>query len=68
MVGKIKSKEEVALGTLRVEFEVLEPFSFKSGQYCIVNLKNLIKPDERGPRRQFSINNSPSQKGLIVKK
>lgn len=66
MVGKIKSKEEVAVGTLRVEFEVKEPFSFKPGQYCVINLGTLQYPDPRGPRRQFSINNSPNQKGLIV--
>ena len=66
MVGKIKSKEEVALGTLEVVFETTEDFTFKPGQYCIVTLKNLNYPDERGPKRQFSINNSPNEKGVIT--
>ena len=47
-------------------FEVSEPFTFKAGQYVFVNLPKLNYPDDRGPRRQFSIVNSPNQKGIIV--
>lgn len=60
MLGRIKSKEVVAEGTLQVTFEVIEPVSFKPGQYVFVNLPKLHYPDERGARRQFSINNSPN--------
>lgn len=66
MVGKIAKKGTVATGTLSVTFEVSAPFSFKPGQYVFVTLPKLNYPDERGPRRQFSINNSPSQKGIIT--
>lgn len=65
MLGKIKNKEEVAEGTLKVAFEVDQPVSFKPGQYVFVNLPKLLYPDERGSRRQFSINNSPSQSNIL---
>lgn len=66
MLGIIKSKEEVAKGTLKVVFEIPEPFSFKAGQYCFVTLDHLNYPDERGSKRQFSIVNSPNEKGIIT--
>lgn len=66
MKGKLKSKQEIAEGTLQVIFETDEPFSFTPGQYCFITLKVLKYPDERGNRRQFSIVNSPSEKGIIT--
>lgn len=66
MLGRLKSKEEIAKGTLKVVFEVSEPFSFKAGQYCFITLKNLIYPDDRGPKRHFSIVNSPNDGGIIT--
>lgn len=66
MQGKVKSRHEIATGTLQVIFETSEPFSFKAGQYCFVTLKKLKYQDERGSRRQFSIVNSPNDKGIIT--
>lgn len=66
MIGRIKSKEEIAKGTLKVVFEVEGPFIFKSGQYCFVTLSKLLCPDEKGPKRHFSIVNSPNEKGIIT--
>lgn len=66
MLGILKSKEKIATGTLKVVFEVLEPFSFKAGQYCFVTLARLNYADERGSKRQFSIVNSPNEKGIIT--
>lgn len=66
MLGKVAGKKEAAEGTLQVTFKVDEPFTFKAGQYCSVTLKELKLPDERGNRRQFSINNSPNEKGIIT--
>lgn len=60
MIGKIIDKKEVAEGTSQVTFEVIKPVIFKPGQYVFVNLPKLHYPDERGARRQFSINNSPN--------
>ncbi len=66
MVGRIKNKEFVAVGTLRVTFELNQSVSFKPGQYVFVNLPKLNYPDERGSKRQFSINNSPSQSNILT--
>lgn len=66
MVGIIKSKEEVAKGTLKVVFEVKEKFTFKAGQYCFITLPQLNYPDERGLKRHFSIVNSPKERGIIT--
>ncbi|TSC86618.1 MAG: oxidoreductase [Microgenomates group bacterium Gr01-1014_7] len=66
MRGKVKSKKEIATGTLQVIFEVAEPFTFKAGQYCFITLRDLKYPDERGNRRHFSIVNSPNKKGIIT--
>jgi ferredoxin-NADP reductase len=66
MKGRLKSKVEIARGTLMVIFEVPEPFTFKPGQYCFITLKELKNSDERGNRRHFSIINSPSEKGIIT--
>lgn len=66
MVAKIQDKRLVAEGTLQVIFEVTENFTFKSGQYIFVTLPKLLYPDERGPKRQFSINNDPSVKNQII--
>lgn len=60
MVGKIIDKKEVAAGTLMVTFQLEQDVTFKSGQYIFVTLPKLKYPDERGPKRQFSINNDPS--------
>ena len=66
MVGKIIDKTMIALGTLQVKFRVEKPFTFKSGQYCFITLKELKIPDPRGNRRHFSIVNSPNEKGIIT--
>ena len=58
MVGKMINKKEVAQGTLQVTFETQEPFTFKPGQYVFVKLNS--------GKRQFSINNTPNQKGIII--
>ena len=66
MVGKIIEKKEVAQGTLKVVFEIKEPVSFKPGQYLFVTLINPPYTDEKGNKRQFSINNSPNQKNILI--
>ena len=66
MVGKIVNKKVVAEGTLQVTFALSEPVSFKSGQYVFVRLLKLLYPDDRGGRRQFSINNPPSQSSILT--
>lgn len=66
MIGKIINKKEVAKGTLQVTFELSQTIDFKPGQYFFVNLPHLYYPDERGNRRQFSINNPPSENQILT--
>lgn len=66
MQGFIKSKEIIAEGTLKVVFELDEKVTFKPGQYVFVNLPKLLYPDDRGARRQFSINNSPNKSNILT--
>lgn len=66
MVGRIKNKEEVAVGTIKVTFDLNESVTFKPGQYVFVTLPKLLYPDDRGPKRQFSINNSPNQPNVLT--
>lgn len=66
MVGKIIDKSNVADNTLMVTFQLDQEVTFKSGQYIFVTLPKLNYPDERGPRRHFSINNDPSLKNQII--
>lgn len=66
MLGILKDKKEVAANTLKVVFQTNEPFTFKAGQYCFITLNELKYVDEKGPRRHFSIVNSPNGKGIIT--
>ena len=66
MKAKVISKEEIAQGTLMVTFEVVDLLpEFKAGQYFFITLPKLYYPDERGPRRHFSVVNSPNEKGIL---
>ncbi len=67
MRAKIKEKQTVAEDTLKVVLQVQEDFpKFKAGQYFFITLPDLKYPDDRGSRRQFSIVNSPNEKGILT--
>lgn len=66
MTGKIVEKKIVADNTLMVTFKLDQEVIFKSGQYIFLTLPKLNYPDERGGKRQFSINNGPSLKNQII--
>ncbi len=42
-----------------------QPFPYRPGQYLSYELDALAFPDERGPRRHFTISSSPTEKGII---
>lgn len=42
-----------------------QPFTYRPGQYVSYELDALAFPDERGPRRHFTISSSPTEKGII---
>lgn len=65
MIAQLKDRRVVGLGTMQFDFEVLEPFTFKPGQYVVLKLINPPPMDAKGDQRFFSINNTLSQKNLI---
>jgi len=67
MKARIKSKEEIAKGTLLVQFDLQgQKIKFKPGQFFVINLINPPYNDEKGIKRVFSIVNSPKQKGILT--
>lgn len=65
MKAKIIDKKEIAKGTLLVTFSVLEPVSFKPGQFFFVTLTNPFYTDDEGNRRHFSIVNAPTEQNIL---
>lgn len=66
MKATLSDKQEVAEGTLMVTLKPSEPVEFKPGQYMDIILENPPYNDERGPKRHFSIVNSPNQKDVLI--
>ena len=67
MQARIKSKRELAKGTLLVELD-LSPHTvtFKAGQFFCLNLVNPPYNDDKGTRRFFSIVSSPKEKSTLA--
>lgn len=66
MIATVVSKKEVAKGTLQVELKPAEPMDFLPGQYVDLILIDPPYQDARGPKRHFSIINSPNHKETIM--
>ena len=63
---KIVEQKLVAEGTSEVAFDLkAQPFTFKAGQYVNVCLFSLTSPDPRGQCREFSIQSSPNEAGIV---
>ena len=65
MIGTLINKRKLCLGTLEFTFELPESISFTAGEYVFVTLTKLDIPDDRGPRRHFSILNDPQDSGHV---
>lgn len=66
-MARIKSKQEIAKGTLMVTYDLLgKELDFKPGQFFIITLIDPPFNDEKGAMRHFSIVNSPSEKGIVA--
>lgn len=67
MRAKIKSKQEVAKGTLRVAFDLLgERVTFQAGQVFYIELLNAPYQDEKGVKRHITIVNPPEDNTELV--
>jgi ferredoxin-NADP reductase len=66
MQAKIKTKRELAKGTLLVEFDLLgEEVDFAAGQYFWVELLDPPYDDDKGPRRHITVVTSPNDRGVL---
>ena len=43
-----------------------QPISYRPGQYLTYELDTLAFPDERGPRRHFTLSSSPTEIGVVM--
>jgi len=64
--SRLKSREEVAEGTMAFHLEKPGGFQFKAGQYVDVTLINPPETDSQGIIRTFSIANAPYENELLV--
>lgn len=62
----LKSKREVAEGTMAFFFEKPENFSFRAGQHIEMKLIKPPETDAEGNSRMFSLVNSPSENYIII--
>jgi ferredoxin-NADP reductase len=66
MHATIKTKQEVAKGTLLVVFDLLgREVDFRPGQYFWVTLVDPPYDDEKGPRRHITVVTSPTERGVL---
>lgn len=66
MRATIKSKKEVAKGTLLVVFDLFgREVDFRPGQYFWVTLVDPPYDDEKGPRRHITVVTSPTERGVL---
>ncbi len=67
MKARVKEREEIAEGTLQVDFDLLgKTIDFKPGQFFNIDLIDPPYDDEKGAHRHFSIVNSPNEQGIIT--
>lgn len=64
--SRLKSREEVAEGTMAFHLEKPTDFQFRPGQYVDVTLINTPETDSQGVVRTFSIASAPYENELLV--
>ncbi len=63
---KLKSREEIAAGTMAFHFEKPEGFAFKAGQFGDYTLINPTETDAEGNIRGFSLASAPYEGDLML--
>lgn len=63
---QLKSRREIAAGTMAFHFEKPEGFQFKAGQFINLMLIDPPETDAKGNRRTFSLASAPYEQHLIV--
>lgn len=62
----LKSKKQIAEGTMAFVFEKPEGFKFRAGQHIRMTLINPPETDSEGDSRFFSLASTPQEKDLLI--
>lgn len=62
---RLKSKEEIAIGTMAFHFKKPKDFVFKAGQSADYTLLNASQTDNEGNKRAFTISCAPFQDDIM---
>ncbi|MGH9960352.1 MAG: FAD-dependent oxidoreductase [Pyrinomonadaceae bacterium] len=65
-MAKLKTREEVAEGTMAFHFEKPVGWTFKAGQFIDMTLLDPPETDSEGNTRGFSIASAPQEENLMV--
>jgi uncharacterized protein YeaO (DUF488 family) len=63
---KLKSRQEIAAGTMAFRFEKPEDFAYKAGQFADYTLINPSETDAEGNTRGFSLASAPYEEDLLL--
>jgi len=63
---KLKSRQEIASGTMAFHFEKPKGFSYKAGQFGDVTLANPPETDAEGNTRAFTLASAPYEGDIMV--
>jgi len=63
---KLKSRQEIAAGTMAFRFEKPEGFAYKAGQFADYTLINPSETDAEGNTRGFSLASAPYEDYLML--
>ena len=63
---KLKSRQEIAFGTMAFHFEKPEGFTYKAGQFGDFTLADPPETDSEGNTRGFSLASAPYESDLMV--
>lgn len=63
---KLLDKKEEAADTKTFFFTRPKGFSYIAGQYVYLTLPDLLRPDERGDTRHFTLSSSPTETDLAI--
>ena len=63
---KLKSRQEIAFGTMAFHFEKPEGFAYKAGQFGDFTLADPPETDAEGNTRGFSLASAPYESDLMV--
>lgn len=65
-LAKLKSREDVAKGTMSFHFDKPSNFAFTAGQFIDIDLLNPAETDSAGNTRGFSISSAPYEDTIMV--